>query len=264
MGKAKSSWGSARIMIVGTLSLMAAFYLVFLIIPIVYAFVGSFFNWSPMIGQMDFAGLVGAGRSELLNALFGLGGYVSGTVALHGQPIHMSSPQMAIENGLALITEDRKRNGFVGVLSVQDNIVMASYPRFSRHGWVEQKRVHGRACQLFDEMNIKAPSSETRVETLSGGNQQKVALAKWMYTDPKVLILDEPTRGIDVGAKFEVQNIIQDLASQGISVLMVSSELEELVRNCDRVIVLNEGRTVKELTGRDITEDNLLHSIAVH
>ncbi|WP_347350934.1 sugar ABC transporter ATP-binding protein [Intrasporangium sp.] len=207
---------------------------------------------------VGFAGLVGAGRSEVIRAVFGLDPLDSGTIEVGGRPVRLTSPKKAIANGVAMLSEDRRLVGIIPQLSIKKNATLASlgkviYGGYTRKG-VEDKLVG----EYFAKMNVKAPSPETRIETLSGGNQQKVLLARWMIADPKVLLLDEPTRGIDVGAKFEIYKIMTELARQGRGILMISSELPELIGMCDRIYVMSAGRLTAELTRDQFSQETIL------
>jgi len=204
------------------------------------------------------AGLIGAGRSEVIRAIFGLDPLDRGEIKLDGRPVKLTDPKKAIANGLAMLSEDRRLVGIIPQLSIKKNAVLASlkkvvYGGFS-HGRQEQKLVD----EYFQRMNVKAPSTETRISALSGGNQQKVLLARWLLADPKVLLLDEPTRGIDVGAKYEIYKIMTDLARQGRGVLMISSELPELIGMCDRIYVMSAGRMTAELTPDQFSQEAIL------
>jgi putative multiple sugar transport system ATP-binding protein len=189
------------------------------------------------------AGLMGAGRTELAMSVFGRswGTDISGTVYKRGNPIDVRTVQKAINNGLAYATEDRKQLGLNLIEDIARNISAAALGQLARAGWVDQNREHVVAEKYRRDMNIKAPTVSALVGKLSGGNQQKVVLSRWMYTDPEVLILDEPTRGIDVGAKYEIYTIINRLADEGKGVIVISSELPELLGICDRIYTLSEG-----------------------
>lgn len=207
-------------------------------------------------------GLLGAGRSETARAMTGALGLDAGTVEVQGTPIRRLSTATAIKAGLVMLPEDRKVDGIVPNLSVRENIVLAALPRISRGGLVNVAKQREIVDYFIRRLNIKASSPEQRVSELSGGNQQKVMLARWLCLGPKVLLLDEPTRGIDVGAKAEVQAVIDELARDGLGVLLISSELDELLEGSDRVVVLKEGRIVGQLTGSDVNEDSLMQSLA--
>ncbi|WP_112264391.1 multiple monosaccharide ABC transporter ATP-binding protein [Lentzea terrae] len=206
------------------------------------------------------AGLMGAGRTELAMSVFGrsYGTGISGRVVKDGAEIDTRTVQAAIRNGLAYVSEDRKRYGLNLIEGVQRNVSAAALDKLAKRGWVNENEEFSVAERFRRSMGIRTPAVSTQVGTLSGGNQQKVVLAKWMFTDPDVLILDEPTRGIDVGAKYEIYSIINDLAAQGKAVLVISSELPELLGLCDRVYALSEGRITGELDRAEATQERLM------
>ncbi|GAA2695682.1 MULTISPECIES: multiple monosaccharide ABC transporter ATP-binding protein [Actinosynnema] len=206
------------------------------------------------------AGLMGAGRTELAMSLFGrsYGANISGKVFKNGQEISTKTVDQAIAHGIAYVSEDRKRYGLNLIADVQRNISAAALRKLAPKKWVNENEEHAVAEKYRRSMNIKTSSVATTVGTLSGGNQQKVVLAKWMFTDPEVLILDEPTRGIDVGAKYEIYTIINELAEQGLAVLVISSELPELLGLCDRVYALSSGRITGELDRAEATQERLM------
>ncbi|GGU27920.1 xylose ABC transporter ATP-binding protein [Lentzea flava] len=206
------------------------------------------------------AGLMGAGRTELAMSVFGrsYGVGISGRVVKDGQEIDTRTVQAAIRNGLAYVSEDRKRYGLNLIEGVQRNVSAAALGKLAKNGWVNENEEFSVAERFRRSMGIRTPSVSTQVGTLSGGNQQKVVLAKWMFTDPDVLILDEPTRGIDVGAKYEIYSIINDLAAQGRAVLVISSELPELLGLCDRIYALSEGRITGEVDRAEATQERLM------
>ncbi|WP_020662237.1 sugar ABC transporter ATP-binding protein [Amycolatopsis benzoatilytica] len=208
------------------------------------------------------AGLLGSGRSETARAVIGAFPLDGGTVLLAGKPVKRGKIAAAMRAGIALLAEDRKADGIIPNLSVRENIVLAALPRLSTFGFVSRSKQDRVVKTFMDRLRIKAAGPEQKVAELSGGNQQKVLLARWLATGPKILLLDEPTRGIDVGAKAEVQALIDELAKDGLGVLLISSELEELLDGADRVVVLREGAVAGELTGAAITEDNVLAAIA--
>jgi len=207
-------------------------------------------------------GLLGSGRSETGMAVLGAQQIDSGSVVVDGHAIRSNSPRAAIEAGVALLPEDRKLEGILPNLSIRDNIAIAALPRLSRAGLVSERLVDEIVDQFTKRLRIRATGPSQKVGTLSGGNQQKVMLARWLCLDPKVLILDEPTRGIDVGAKFEVRSTIDELAHEGLAVLLISSETEELVDESDRIVVLKDGRIVSVLDGDAISERDLVKAIA--
>ena len=187
---------------------------------------------------------------------------ISGRLFLKGQEIRVRTVDEAIAHGIAYATEDRKRYGLNLIEDVKRNISAAGLSRLARRGWVNENEEYRVAGRFRQSMNIKVPTVSTAVGTLSGGNQQKVVLSKWIFTEPDVLILDEPTRGIDVGAKAEVQSLIDELAAEGLGVVLVSSDAEELVEGADRVVVLRDGVVVGTLTGDAVTTEELLAQIA--
>lgn len=208
------------------------------------------------------AGLLGSGRSETAKAVFGAQPLDSGEIRVGGKAVKPGSPASAIKAGIAFLPEDRKSEGIIPGLSVRENIITAAMPRLSRAGLVSEKAQNEIVERFMTRLGIKASSPDQPVGELSGGNQQKVLLARWLCMNPKVLILDEPTRGIDVGAKAEVQHLIDELAEQGLGVVMISSELEEIVEGSDRVVVLRNGTVAGTLSGDDINEDNLMEMLA--
>ncbi|GGW98582.1 sugar ABC transporter ATP-binding protein [Streptomyces malachitofuscus] len=209
-------------------------------------------------------GLLGSGRTETAKAISGALPTTSGTVMVAGAPLRRGSTPAAIRAGISLLPEDRKSEGIVPGLSVRENISLAVLPRLSRFGLVSEARVDSIVDTFIERLRIKASSPQQKVGELSGGNQQKVLLARWLAMNPKVLLLDEPTRGIDVGAKAEVQKLVDELAADGLGVLLISSDLEELIEGSDRVVVLKDGAVVGELAGDEVTEDKLMRTIAGH
>ena len=205
------------------------------------------------------AGLVGAQRTELMEGLFGIRSHVSGTIRYRGKELKINRPKDAIDQGIAMLTEDRRGSGIMGVLSVADNISIASLNKYVDHGFILNTK---KIAELVEEnrrkMNIKTPSGKTLIQSLSGGNQQKVLIGRWLANDPEVLILDEPTRGIDVGAKYEIYCIIADLAKQGKSILMISSEMGELIGMSDRIMVMCDGRVTGFIDGKDANQENIM------
>ncbi|MFE4449346.1 sugar ABC transporter ATP-binding protein [Streptomyces sp. NPDC056796] len=213
---------------------------------------------------LGLGGLLGSGRSETAKALSGALPLDAGELTVDGTPLKRLTPAAAIRAGISLLPEDRKAEGIVPGLSVRENIVLAAMPRLSRAGVVSRAR-QDRIVDIFmKRLRIKASSPEQKVGELSGGNQQKVLLARWLCLEPKVLLLDEPTRGIDVGAKAEVQSLIDDLAREGLAVLLISSDIEELIEGADRIVVLRGGAVAGELSGDDVAEDRLLEVLADH
>ena len=207
-------------------------------------------------------GLLGSGRTETVKAVAGALPLGAGRVTVAGVPLRTGSPPAAIRAGVSLLPEDRKSEGIVPGLSVRENIALAVLPRLSRAGLVSEARIDAVVATFMERLRIKASSPHQRAGELSGGNQQKVLLARWLAAEPKVLLLDEPTRGIDVGAKAEVQRLVDELAEDGLGVVLISSDLEELIEGSDRVVVLRDGAVVGELTDDEVTEDRLLETLA--
>ena len=214
------------------------------------------------------AGLMGAGRTEFAMSVFGhsYGQKISGTVKMHGKEVDMSTVKKAIENKLAYVSEDRKGNGLVLIADIKENMVLAARPEYfaDKRGVINGSEEILAAQEYKEKINVKATSIEQEVGSLSGGNQQKVVLAKWMLTQPDVLILDEPTRGIDVGAKYEIYCVINDLAKAGKAVIVISSEMPEIIGTCDRAYVINEGEIAGELEKGEITQERIMMSIMAH
>lgn len=210
------------------------------------------------------AGLVGAGRTEMLRTLFGVDAPVSGTIEVAGKQVDLKSPQDAIAAGVALVPEDRKQQGVVLDMVIRQNIGLASLHQHSRLGFLNFGVEKQQSAEMSQRLRVKAPNDLHRVGNLSGGNQQKVVLGKWLALKPRVLLLDEPTRGIDVGAKQEIYQLMDELAGQGIAVLFVSSEMEEIIGMSDRVIVMHEGRITGELTREQLSEESVMHLATGH
>ena len=204
-------------------------------------------------------GLVGAQRTELVEAIFGLRDIRAGNIRIEGKSIEINNPIAAKKNRMALLTEDRKATGVFSVLSVFDNTLIANLDRYVRGTrLLDKKRGESDVKKSIAMLRIKTPSSATPMENLSGGNQQKVIVARWLLTEPEILILDEPTRGIDVGAKYEIYTIIADLAKRGKSVIMISSEMPELIGMSDRIMVMCEGRVTGILNGKEATQERIM------
>ena len=208
---------------------------------------------------VGFAGLMGAGRTEVVRALFGLDPYDSGEVWIKGQSRSHLSVKQNIANGLVMLSEDRRRYGLIPVRSVMENVSLANLKKFIYGGRLHRKEERDAVMAQCESMNVKTPTLETTVEALSGGNQQKIVLAKWMEVGPDILLMDEPTRGIDVGAKYEIYRLMIDLARKGKALLMVSSELPELLGMCDRIYVLSQGRITGELARKDFSAEQIMH-----
>ena len=205
------------------------------------------------------AGLVGAQRTELMEGLFGTRSHTSGTIRYQGKELKITRPKDAIDHGIAMLTEDRRGSGIMGVLSVADNISVASLNKYVDYGFMlNTKKIDELVEENRRKMNIKTPSGKTLIQSLSGGNQQKVLIGRWLANDPDVLILDEPTRGIDVGAKYEIYCIIADLAKQGKSIIMISSEMGELIGMSDRIMVMCDGRITGFIDGKEANQENIM------
>ncbi len=205
------------------------------------------------------AGLVGAGRTELLATLFGVTPALGGTMRISGREIAPQSPREAIAAGLALVPEDRKKQGVILEMAVRDNISLASLRRDARHGFLNRRRASELCSEMIGSLRIKTPDERQVVQFLSGGNQQKVVLGKWLALRPRLLLLDEPTRGIDVGAKQEIYRLMEDLSRQGIAILFASSEMEEILGMSDRALVMHEGRIAGELAREELNEEAVMH-----
>lgn len=210
------------------------------------------------------AGLLGAGRTETARLLFGADRRTSGTVMIEGRPAPLTSPARAIGAGIAFCSEDRKSEGLIPSLSVRENIILAMQAGRGVVRLLPQKMQDELAAHYIQALRIKTPSPETPIQNLSGGNQQKVLLARWLCLQPKLIILDEPTRGIDVGAKAEIEKLVESLRREGMAVLFISSELEEVVRASQRVVVLRDRRKVGELAGAEVSEQRIMERIAAH
>ena len=223
---------------------------------------GSFkdVNFAVKRGEIiGFAGLMGAGRTEVMRALFGLDKYDSGEILINNVPVRIHSPQDSVKHKIAMLSEDRRRFGIVPVRSVKENASLSNLNRFIYKGRLHKSEENAVIGEYFKKMNVKTPTMDTTIDVLSGGNQQKVILAKWMVTDPDILILDEPTRGIDVGAKYEIYELITKLASEGRALILISSELPELIGMCDRVYVMSKGQIKGELSAGDITQEKIMY-----
>ena len=218
--------------------------------------------------MLGIAGLDGSGRTEVLENLFGAMTKGSGTIRLHGKEIKNRSPREAIKNGFALLTEERRATGIFGIRDIKENTVISNLNSYLRGGL----RVNGKQGSLYlsekamkkdtdwaiQAMHIKTPSQTTQIRSLSGGNQQKVIIGRWLLTKPEILLLDEPTRGIDVGAKYEIYQLILDLAKEGKGVIVVSSEMPELLGICDRILVMSNGILAGEVDARSTSQEEIL------
>jgi ribose transport system ATP-binding protein len=208
------------------------------------------------------AGLLGSGRTETARAIFGADPPAEGSMQLDGKRLDPRTPDDAIRAGIAFVSEDRKGEGIIPELSVRENLTLAALPTLTRAGIVDRAKQAEIVDRFMQRLGIKATSAEQKIRELSGGNQQKVLLARWLCMQPALLILDEPTRGIDIGAKAEIQALINELAGTGLGVLMISSELEELVEGSSRVVVLRDGQNVAELRGDGISQQSIIHAMA--
>lgn len=204
-------------------------------------------------------GLVGAQRTELMEGLFGIRCHSKGTIIYNNEVQNINRPQDAIKKGMALLTEDRRATGILGVLSIEENVAISSLDKYLDFGFIlNQKKIDSLVYENIKKLSIKAPSSKTQIQSLSGGNQQKVLISRWLANDPDIFILDEPTRGIDVGAKYEIYCIIADLAKAGKSIIMITSEMSELLGMSDRIMVMCDGRVTGFLEGESATQENVM------
>jgi simple sugar transport system ATP-binding protein len=221
------------------------------------------FNFTIRKGEVNgFTGLLGSGRSESARAIFAADKVTGGEVRMNGRRVRISSPRHAMKQGIGYLPEDRKGDGILAELSVRDNIILALQVMKGFFRPLSRKQAEAFTEQYVRSLNIKTPSTTTPVKSLSGGNQQKVILARWLLTHPEYLILDEPTRGIDVGTKVEIQELVLRLAEDGVSVTFISSEIEEMLRTCSRLIVMKDREIVGELSGANLTESDVMHVIA--
>ena len=209
-----------------------------------------------------FTGLLGSGRSESVRAIFGADKVTAGSVKMDGHPVKISKPIDAMKLGIAYLPEDRKRDGIVGDLSVKENIILALQVLTGFFKPFSKAKANKFAEEYIKLLDIKTASVNTPIKSLSGGNQQKVILARWLLTHPKYLILDEPTRGIDVGTKIEIQKLVLQLAGGGMSVTFISSETDEMLRTCSRLLVMRDRKLVGELTGDQLTQATIMNTIA--
>jgi simple sugar transport system ATP-binding protein len=221
------------------------------------------FNFQIRKGEVNgFTGLLGSGRSESVRAIFGADRVTGGIVKMNGKRIKISKPIDAMKNGIGYLPEDRKNDGIIADLSVRDNIILALQVMKGFFKPFSRAQAQAFAHEYIKALNIKTASADTPLKSLSGGNQQKVILARWLLTHPKYLILDEPTRGIDIAVKVEIQKLVLKLAEEGMSITFISSETEEMLRTCSRLIVMRDRHLVGELTGGDMTLDKIMHTIA--
>ncbi|MEG0832726.1 MAG: sugar ABC transporter ATP-binding protein [Oscillospiraceae bacterium] len=204
-------------------------------------------------------GLVGAQRTELMEGLYGLRSKTSGEITYLGKHLKINRPEDAINSGIALLTEDRRGSGIFGVLSVEDNVSIASLKQYLKYRiMLNNKKIESIVNENISKLSIKTPSTKTLIKSLSGGNQQKVIISRWLANDPDILIMDEPTRGIDVGAKYEIYCIMADLAKEGKSIIMISSEMGELIGMADRIMVMCDGRVTGFLAGEDMNQEKIM------
>ncbi len=209
-----------------------------------------------------FTGLLGSGRSECVRAIFGADRITGGTVKKNGKTVKITKPIDAMKNGIAYLPEDRKRDGIVGDLSVRDNIILALQVMQGFFKPISKAQAYKYADEYIKLLSIKTASADTPIKSLSGGNQQKVLIGRWLLTHPEYLILDEPTRGIDVGTKIDIQKLVLKLASEGMSVTFISSETDEMLRTCSRLVVMRDRKVVGELSGEDLTQNKIMSTIA--
>ena len=221
------------------------------------------FDFSIRKGEVNgFTGLLGSGRSESVRAIFGADQVTGGKVKINGKAVRVSNPHEAMKNGIGYLPEDRKRDGIIADLSVRENIILALQTIRGMNHPIPRAKAEAFADEYIKALDIKTASQDTPIKSLSGGNQQKVILARWLLTHPQYLILDEPTRGIDVGTKLEIQKLVLKLAEEGMSVTFISSEIEEMLRTCSRLIVMRDRNIVGELTGGELTQAQVMKTIA--
>ncbi len=207
---------------------------------------------------LGLAGLIGAGRTEVSQALFGVAPADGGTIEIEGRSVQITNPQQAMQYGLALVPEDRQHHGLVLPMDIADNVMLPRLSRFTKRGWLAAKQARQAAHEAATQLEVKATTVWQKARELSGGNQQKVVLAKWLSTKPRILILDEPTRGIDVGTKAAVHSLMGDLAAQGIAILMISSELPEVLGMSDRILVMHEGHVTGLFDRAEATQEKIM------
>ena len=207
---------------------------------------------------LGFYGLIGAGRSEVMRAIFGIDKHDSGELLIDGEAVKIKDPGQAIDMGMAMVTEDRKELGLVLCRDIKENITLANLDEYTDWVFVNEKREFKTCQEISKKLAVKMSSLKQRVESLSGGNQQKVVLSKWLITEPKILILDEPTRGIDVGAKAEIHTLMRKFTKEGLGLIIISSELPEIIGMSDRVMVMGNGEIKGEFKKNEFTQDQLL------
>jgi inositol transport system ATP-binding protein len=213
---------------------------------------------------LGIAGLMGAGRTTVIESIFGIHKIDAGEITIKGKKTQINSPADAIKNGLALLTEDRKLTGIMGVLPVRDNMMIASLPNYEKRGFLDGRLMEATYKQEKGRLDIKSPSMHQLIKLLSGGNQQKVLVSRWLLTSPDILILDEPTRGIDVGAKAEIHKLMSKLAQDGKAIMMISSELPEILGMSDRILVLHEGRVGGIFERKEATQESIMQAATSH
>ena len=211
---------------------------------------------------LGIAGLVGSRRTELIETIFGIAHKSEGEILLHGKPVDNKDSRTAIKNGFALLTEERRATGIFGGLNILFNSIIANIDRYSKMGLLDNRKMIEDTKWVIDSMNVKTPSQKTAIRSLSGGNQQKVIIGRWLLTEPEILLLDEPTRGIDVGAKYEIYQLIIDLAAKGKGVIMVSSEMPELLGICDRILVMSNGHVSGITNTEELDQERIMAQAA--
>jgi rhamnose transport system ATP-binding protein len=207
---------------------------------------------------LGFSGLVGAGRTEVARVIFGIDRADAGEISITNEKVHISSPDVAMRYGLAYVPEDRRQQGLVMDFSIAKNMTLPVLRQFSPFGIMDRQRERATATSYSQQLRVRSAGVDQLVKALSGGNQQKVVLAKWLITEPKILILDEPTRGVDIGAKAEVHRIISELASRGLAIILISSELPEVLAMSDRVLVMHEGRVAGVFDRGEATQEKVM------
>ena len=221
------------------------------------------FNFTVNKGEVvGLTGLLGSGRSELVRAIYGADKPDSGKIKVNGKEVKINSPLDAMKLGMAYLPEDRKKDGIIADLSVRENIIIALQAKRGMFHPLSKKEMEEAADKYIEMLQIKTASRETPIKSLSGGNQQKVIIGRWLLTNPDFLILDEPTRGIDIGTKTEIQKLVLDLADQGMSVAFISSEVEEMLRTCSRMAVMRDGKKVGEISGDELSQEGIMKAIA--
>ena len=221
------------------------------------------FDFTSRKGEVNgFTGLLGSGRSESVRAIFGADRVTGGLIKVKGKVVKISKPIDAMKHGIGYLPEDRKTDGIIAELSVRDNLILARQVMKGFFRPLSKAEADAFADEYIKLLGIRTASVDTPMKSLSGGNQQKVILARWLLTHPEYLILDEPTRGIDVGTKVEIQKLVLKLAEEGMSITFISSEIEEMVRTCSRLVVIRDRNIVGELKGTEVTQDNIMRTIA--